>query len=440
MPELDYRINDADNHFNEPPDCFERYIDPAQAELAIRHVVAPDGTEIQLFAGRPSKFTTTATKQVTFSGEELEHMLGDTTNVGVGRGFSTVRGDAELDVVPGSLLNRLNPLKGLSDAERREFIEEFRSRAEAFGNRDLRLALMDEQGIDKALMFPAAAHDIEYEFADRIDALYANIRAFNRWMHEEVGFISEDRMWLPPYISFADPELAVQELELVMAQGANVIQTKSGHAHGGRENPFGGRSLADPVFDRFWSICNEAGVRLAVHLGGTDYQKYSADWSEDPDAVFFEFNAFQWVNYWGDRPAMELTSALVLQNFFGRFPNMKVCLSEQGTVWVPYTIRKMDHAFLMGRKASFSETGRLDRRPSEIFRDHFVVAPFPEENVQRVVAEIGIEPIVFGSDFPHGEGLAHPAAYADAQLASFSPAEVRAIMRDNLEQFLVGAR
>ena len=72
---------------------------------------------------------------------------------------------------------------------------------------------MDEQGIDKALMFPAAAHDIEYEFADNIDALYANIRAFNRWMHEEVGFVADNRMWLPPYISFADPDLAVKELE-----------------------------------------------------------------------------------------------------------------------------------------------------------------------------------------------------------------------------------
>jgi predicted TIM-barrel fold metal-dependent hydrolase len=118
---------------------------------------------------------------------------------------------------------------------------------------------------------------------------------------------------------------------------------------------------------------------------------------------------------------------------------MKVCLSEQGTVWVPYTIRKMDHAFLLGRKATFSDTGGLDRRPSEIFREHFVVAPFPEENVQRVVAEVGIEPIVFGSDCPHGEGLAFPAAYADAQLASFSPDQVRRIMRDNLENFLVGA-
>ncbi len=337
------------------------------------------------------------------------------------------------------LLNKLNPLKGLTDDERQAFIQEFRTKAEAFGNRDLRLALMDEQGIDKAIMFPAAAHDIEYEFADRIEALYANIRAFNRWMHEEVGFVADGRMWLPPYISFADPDLAVAELEIVLAQGANVIQTKSGHAHGGRDNPFGGRSLADPVFDRFWSICNEAGVRLAVHLGGTDYQKYGADWSEDPETTFFDFDAFQWLNYWGDRPAMELTSALVLHNFFGRFPNMKVCLSEQGTVWVPYTIRKMDHAFLLGRKAKWSETGRLDRRPSEIFREHFVVAPFPEENVERVVAEVGIEPIVFGSDFPHGEGLARPADYAQTQLASFAPEQVRWIMHDNLEQFLVGS-
>ena len=136
-------------------------------------------------------------------------MLGDTPNVGVGRTSQAAAGEAELDVVPGMLLNKLNPLKGLTDDERQAFIQEFRTKAEAFGNRDLRLALMDEQGIDKAIMFPAAAHDIEYEFADRIEALYANIRAFNRWMHEEVGFVADGRMWLPPYISFADPDLAV---------------------------------------------------------------------------------------------------------------------------------------------------------------------------------------------------------------------------------------
>jgi predicted TIM-barrel fold metal-dependent hydrolase len=434
--ELGYRINDADNHFNEPLDCFERYIDPKDTDLAIRYVTGPDGARLQLFAGRPSKFHS---RQVTFSSDELQKMLGDTSNIGTGRGtVPRTEGEPELGVVPGMLLNRLNPLKGLDEEERKAFVAEFRNKSEAFGNRDLRLALMDEQGIDKALMFPAAAHDIEYEFVDNLPALYANTRAFNRWMHEEVGYVAEGRMFLPPYIPLADPDLAVRELERVMADGATMFQTKSGHAHGGASNPFGGRSPADPVYDRFWSIVNEAGLRWAVHLGGTDYQKYGADWSEDPDTVFGDFDAFQWMMYWGDRPAMELTAALVLQNFFGRYPNVKVCLSEQGTVWLPYTLRKMDHAFLMGRKAKWSETGRLDRRPSQIFREHFVVAPFPEENVQRVVDEVGIEPIVFGSDFPHGEGLAYPSQYVGAQLSAFSEAEQRRIMRDNLEGFLTG--
>jgi predicted TIM-barrel fold metal-dependent hydrolase len=430
--DLPYLINDADNHFNEPPDCFERYIDPDKTDLAIRYVISPDGRRLQLFNGRPSKFHSAKNQQVTFSKDELEKMLGQP----MGRYNNAADAEGTPGVIPGMLLNRLNPLKGLDDEQRKQLVAEFRDQREAYSNRDLRLALMDDQGIEKALMFPAAAHDIEYEFVDDIDALYANIRAFNRWMKEEVGYVADERMYLPPYISFAEPELAVQELKQVMKDGAEVIQTKSGHAHGGRANPFGGRSLADPVYDEFWNICNDNHIRLAIHLGGTDYQKYGADWSEDPDAVFYDFDAFQWMMYWGDRPALEVTAALILHNFFGRFPNMKVCLSEQGTVWLPYALRKMDHAFLMGRKAKWADNGRLERRPSEIFRQHFIVAPFPEENVSRVVAEVGIEPIVFGSDFPHGEGLAWPSKYVDAQLSRFSEAEQKRIMRDNLEQYL----
>jgi predicted TIM-barrel fold metal-dependent hydrolase len=437
---LAYLINDADNHFTEPPDCFERYIEPSEKDLAIRYVKSPTGERMQLFAGKPSKFSV---EQVTFSADELTKMLGETAHLK--KDSTTSEGsddDAEGNLrtgIPGTLLNRLNPLKGLSEEERVKLVAEFREQSEAYGNRDMRLALMDSQGIEKALMFPAAAHDIEYEFADNVDALYANIRAFNRWMHEEVGFVPDGRMFLPPYIALADPELALKELETVIAQGAPIIQMKAGHAHGGRDNPFGGRSPADPIYDGFWSRMNEAGIRLAVHLGGTDYQKYGADWSENPADTFGTFDAFQWMMYWGDRPAMDLTAALILQNFFGRFPNIKVCLSECGTVWLPYTLRKMDHAFLMGRKAKWSETGRLDRRPSQIFREHFVIAPYPEENVERVVAEAGIEPIVFGSDFPHGEGLPYPYKYVEAQLSSFSPEDQRRIMRDNLENFLVGA-
>ena len=68
MAELDFLINDADNHFNEPPDCFERYIDPAKAELAIRQVrrarrigdPAVRGAAVEVYVG----------------GGEADHVLG----------------------------------------------------------------------------------------------------------------------------------------------------------------------------------------------------------------------------------------------------------------------------------------------------------------------------------------------------------------------------
>src|SRR4051812_10633607 len=112
MPKVDlpYAINDADNHFNEPPDLYERFIDPKQRDLAIRYVTDADGRELQLFAGRPSKFDAS---QVTYSADELTRMLGDVPS----RSADDPDGSG---VLPGMLLNRLNPLKGLSDDERKE--------------------------------------------------------------------------------------------------------------------------------------------------------------------------------------------------------------------------------------------------------------------------------------------------------------------------------
>src|SRR5215212_8258939 len=98
MPDIAYRINDADNHFTEPDDCFERYIDPKLADLSIRAVRGPDGKRMQMFAGKPSKFHS---NQVTFSEDELKKMLGDTSNIGTGRGkVPTPDGEKELSTIP----------------------------------------------------------------------------------------------------------------------------------------------------------------------------------------------------------------------------------------------------------------------------------------------------------------------------------------------------
>jgi predicted TIM-barrel fold metal-dependent hydrolase len=410
---LPYLINDADEHSTPAMGAYEKYIDPDKKDMAIR--MSPGGGDDRrqlLYNGRPARFTF-KNFQVVGSNELLDE-------IGVKDSGSSEEGQ----VIPGSLLNRLNPLKDLDAEGRKEFAKKYRAMQEQLDNPADRLTVMDSQGIQCAVNF-ATLPGTEVEFEDDFDGLYANLTALNRYLGTEWGFNYENRLFTPPFISFADPDAALAQLEDIMKIDVpKVIQTSSGPSM--HTSPF------RPENDRFWSICSEAGIKLATHLASvTRYGAQGEEWNE-PEVMLGDMDAFQWVFYYGDRPAYETVGAAILQGWFARFPKMQLLLSEQGTVWAPYIIRKLDHAFMMGRRATW---GKLTMRPSDYFKQHCFVAPFPEENVERVVESIGIEPIVFGSDFPHGEGLPEPQAYL-GQLKNFSDDQVKTVMRDNLARFL----
>lgn len=404
-----YGIFDADNHMAiEPENLFTDHIDPRLAHKAVRWETDGDGLRHLFYGDRPSRHVNTARMERERDGRQAA------------RSFD------EIGILPGATLNRLNPLRGKSDDEQAVLREHFKNLRYTYDDPDQRLALMDSQGLEAAILFPGdAAIWVEPEMHDDVEGIYANCVAWNRWCHETWTWRYRERIFIPPLLSLADRDLAVAELDRVLAQDPAVVYVRPGDAHG--------RSPADPHFDPFWARLNEAGVNVAMHLGGTEYQHDGARWSEDPDVTFFNMNALMWTMYWGDRPAMETVWAYTFHGLFDRFPNVRIVLSEMGSVWVPYAVRKMDHAFMLGKKGTFS---KLTRRPSEVFREHFLVAPYPEESVSRVSDVVGVAPIVFGSDFPHGEGLAYPDQYAAAQLSSFAPDEVKAIMHDNLAGFL----
>jgi predicted TIM-barrel fold metal-dependent hydrolase len=412
---LPYRVNDADEHSTPRPSAYEQYIDPDKKAMAIRSVTDESGRRTLLYNGRPPAFTY-KNFQVVGSNELLEEL-------GVSDAGMDTSGGSGM-VIPGSLLTRLNPLKDLDPEGRKEFTQRYRAMQAQLDNPADRLAVMDAQGIECAVNF-ATLPGTEAQFEGDLPGLYANLTALNRYLGEEWGFNYEHRLFTPPFISFGDPEMALAQLEDVMKiEVPKVIQTSTGPSM--HTSPF------RPDNDRFWSICNEAGIALTTHLASlTRYAAQGEEWNE-PEVMLGDMDAFQWVFYYGDRPAMETVGAAILQGFFARFPNMKLLLSEQGTVWVPYLLRKMDHAFLMGRRASW---GTLTMRPSEYFREHCFVAPFPEENVDRVIEAAGVKPIVFGSDFPHGEGLPEPSMYL-GQLKNLSPEDTHAVMRGNLARFL----
>ncbi len=385
------RLWDADNHYYEARDCFTRHLDPAFAERAVRAVASPDGDHGIVVDGRPFTF--------------LADSFRDTV------------------AKPGALREMLRTMSSGSPVESNA-IEPMQP---AYVDRDARLTLMDEQGVEAAVLFPTLAVCVEHFLKHDAELLYASFRAFNEWLDDDWGFDRDGRIFAVPLLSLLDVELAVAELERVLAAGARAIALRPGPAYG--------RSPADPHFDGFWSRVHEAGVPVCFHIGESGYNElYSVAWGEDPNPPSHGQSAFQWTSFYGDRPIMDTFSALVLHNLFGRYPGLRCMSVENGSLWVPYLLAAMDKMHGMGRNGPWLG-GRLDGRPSEIFREHVYVAPYHEEDVVTLAARIGDDRVLFGSDFPHPEGLAEPADFA-TRVEPLGPEATTRIMRTNLRTLL----
>ena len=120
----------------------------------------------------------------------------------------------------------------------------------------------------------------------------------------------------------------------------------------------------------------------------------------------------------------------MLGNLFGRFPNVRIGSIEMGMQWVAQTLHAVDHAGgITARKISaFGPT--VTDLPSDVFKEHVYVSPFPEEDVIGLTEMIGVDRVLFGSDWPHPEGNITPADYVDC-IQKLDPADVKKIMREN---------
>ncbi|HEY6533026.1 MAG TPA: amidohydrolase family protein [Acidimicrobiales bacterium] len=390
---LDYAVVDADNHYYEPPDCFSRHIESAYRDKAITATKRDDEGWTVMIGSEP----------YTFFDPKF-----DRTNP------------------PGSLLTVLRAKDANAEVKWADFYSK-ENMLPAFQNRDERLVLMDEQGIEATIMLPSFGVSVTALMLDDVEQMYANLTAFNRWLEEDWGYGADGRIFSPPLISLLDPDRAVAELDRVLALGAKVVAVPPG--------PTGSmRSPADPIYDPFWSRLDESGVALVLHLGDSLYPETSAAWGEIPYPPVREMSAFQWAFNHSDRPIMETIGQFIYGNLFGRFPNLKVLSIENGSDWVPYLLRLLDKKKGLGRYGPWIG-GRPVGRPSDTFKQHVWVAPYPEDDVDAVIDVIGADRVLFGSDYPHPEGMAEPAHFADLMKRA-APDDVRKVMRDNSAELL----
>jgi predicted TIM-barrel fold metal-dependent hydrolase len=291
-----------------------------------------------------------------------------------------------------------------------------------FRDHNERLKQMDEQQIERSIMYPGGWALMAEAYLDNTEVLYDNLRSFNRWISEDWGFAYQDRIYAPALLSLRDLDLACAELDRVLAAGAKFVLLPTGPAYG--------RSPGDPYFDPFWARVNEAKAVIAYHIAEFHYQANVASqwgWGLVPP---FEFSAWQWQNTYGERPITDTLSALIFDNLFGRFPNIKVLVSEFGAEWVPHFIRHMDKSRGMGRNGPWLG-GQLKERPSRIFRRHVSVVPYPEDDTVELAGRLGgTDCLVMGSDWPHAEGTREPAEFYD-KVAGLGDEERRRFLRDN---------
>jgi predicted TIM-barrel fold metal-dependent hydrolase len=218
-------------------------------------------------------------------------------------------------------------------------------------------------------------------------------------------------------------EKAIEELEWVVERGARVVLIRPAPVPSYR----GSRSFGFPEFDPFWERAVELDVLIGMHSSDSGYESYANDWlGTDEEMLPFQPQAFRMLQAW--RPIEDSVAALILHGALTRFPTLKVAVIENGSSWVEPLLKNMADAYKK-MPQDFPEN------PVDVFKRNIHVSPFWEEDLVALAGLIGEERVLFGSDFPHPEGLAEPAAYVDA-LAGAPDETVRKIMGGNLSRLM----
>ncbi len=289
----------------------------------------------------------------------------------------------------------------------------------AYREPEARLKLMDEQRLQGCFMFPTLGVGVEEALLHDPAALHDVFHAFNEWMHDDWTFNYQDRIYAAPYICLQDPERARQEVEWALDHGAHVVVMRSGPVRG----PGFGRSPGDAVYDPMWARLAEAGILAAYHSGDAGYGRYADEWGSGGDFQAFRNDPFRTVTG-GHRPIYDTIAALVCHGVFTRHPNLRVATIESGSDWVPLLLRALKKSY---GQVPIAYDGN---DPVQQVRDHVWVSPYYEDNLPQLRDELGANRMIFGSDYPHAEGLADPLAFVD-DLPGFSDEDIRLVMREN---------
>jgi len=278
---------------------------------------------------------------------------------------------------------------------------------DAFFDPEPRLELMKSMGIDRTILWPTLASVVEERVADDPDAACVIIHALNEWMHEHWGYVYADAIFATPIITLARLDKALEELETIHDRGARIFLVRVAPVPTWK----GRRSFALPEFDPFWERVQELDLVVGMHSGDPGYTRYTNEWEGLGNREFRAFSGNGSPGFLAlaseKSPLIDAVASIIGHGLTTRFPKLKFFPVEYPSSWIRPFVTKL-------RRTYDASPLLFDEDPFEVFARNIWVHAFHEPDPKGLI-DIGIpvDHIMFGSDFPHPEGMADPLAYSE---------------------------
>jgi predicted TIM-barrel fold metal-dependent hydrolase len=245
---------------------------------------------------------------------------------------------------------------------------------------DFRLQLMRSDGVAAEVLNPTFALWVPRIPDSAMRRACAQV--FNDWIVEYCAR-SPQRLLGVGIVPIDDAQWAVEEARRIVRRGVRGIMVPTQPIEGAA--PY--RSA---VYDRFWAVVEEARVPMTLHIVTgrvrDPFTYHGADERGEVPRSFLEL--------FGEA-APVLANEFIFGGIFDRFPKLTIFLSEYDASWLPILKYRVD------RIEKFPGLAPLKRRARAYVDENVVVGIINDPLAAKLRHEIGVDRIMWGSDFPH---------------------------------------
>ena len=254
-----------------------------------------------------------------------------------------------------------------------------------------RLEELEQDGIVAEVIFPGGSMQtispfgaglMTYQYEQPADVWWEGCRSYNRWLAD---FCAET-----PGRRAGVGLITVEDIDQTVAE---VRWLREHDVHGGIVLPVdtnGQPYYNHPRYEPLWAVCEDLRMPVHTHSGWTP------NYGNLPGSLGIFLYEIGW-------HALRPFHHLIWSGVFERHPELSFVMTEQGAGWIVPALKELDGQYEL---PMFRHMRReLPRKPSEYFAQNgYIGGAFMDAKVTALRHQIGVEKLMWGSDYPHIEG------------------------------------